>query len=87
MSTCKKQWWGSLISTRGQHYKLYGGVCSCLGLCAMIDQYVKIALMRLLWVFRSPREITAMNIHQAISSIPTCDFLSNALMGYLVKEN
>lgn len=36
---------------------------------------------------RSPREITAMNIHQAISSIPTCDFLSNALMGYLVKEN
>lgn len=36
---------------------------------------------------RAPKEITAMNIHQAISSIPTCDFLSNAHMGYLVKEN
>lgn len=36
---------------------------------------------------RAPREITAMNIHQAIGSIPTCDFLSNAHMGYLIKKN
>lgn len=36
---------------------------------------------------RSPREITAMNIHQAVSSIPTCDFLTNAHMGYLAKDN
>ncbi|KAM4728843.1 YEATS domain-containing protein 2 isoform 3-T3 [Anableps anableps] len=36
---------------------------------------------------RAPREITAMNIHQAVSSIPTCDFLTNAHMGYLTKDN
>ncbi|KAM9719912.1 YEATS domain-containing protein 2 isoform 1-T2 [Menidia menidia] len=36
---------------------------------------------------RAPREITAMNIHQAVSSIPTCDFLTNAHMGYLIKDN
>lgn len=36
---------------------------------------------------RAPREITAMNIHQALSSIPTCDFLSNAHMGVLMKDN
>lgn len=36
---------------------------------------------------RAPREITAMNIHQAVSSIPTCDFLTNAHMGYLAKDN
>ncbi|XP_037132091.1 YEATS domain-containing protein 2 isoform X1 [Syngnathus acus] len=36
---------------------------------------------------RAPREITAMNIHQAICSIPTCDFLTNAHMGYLPKDN
>ncbi|XP_049455095.1 YEATS domain-containing protein 2 isoform X1 [Epinephelus fuscoguttatus] len=36
---------------------------------------------------RAPREITAMNIHQAVSSIPTCDFLTNAHMGYLSKDN
>ncbi|XP_077371677.1 YEATS domain-containing protein 2 isoform X2 [Festucalex cinctus] len=36
---------------------------------------------------RAPREITAMNIHQAICSIPTCDFLTNAHMGYLTKDN
>ncbi|XP_055084349.1 YEATS domain-containing protein 2 isoform X1 [Periophthalmus magnuspinnatus] len=36
---------------------------------------------------RSPREITAMNVHQAISSIPTCDFLSNTHMGFLMKNN
>ncbi|XP_051944078.1 YEATS domain-containing protein 2 isoform X2 [Hippocampus zosterae] len=36
---------------------------------------------------RAPREITAMNIHQAICSIPTCDFLTNAHMGYLAKDN
>ncbi|XP_055007926.1 YEATS domain-containing protein 2 isoform X2 [Boleophthalmus pectinirostris] len=36
---------------------------------------------------RSPREITAMNVHQAISSIPTCDFLSNMHMGFLMKNN
>uniref|UniRef100_A0A7N8XTW8 YEATS domain-containing protein 2 n=1 Tax=Mastacembelus armatus TaxID=205130 RepID=A0A7N8XTW8_9TELE len=35
---------------------------------------------------RSPREITAMNIHQAVSSIPTCDFLTNAHLGYLAKD-
>ncbi|XP_047224658.1 YEATS domain-containing protein 2 isoform X3 [Girardinichthys multiradiatus] len=36
---------------------------------------------------RVPREITAMNIHQAVNSIPTCDFLTNAHMGYLTKDN
>ncbi|XP_067330550.1 YEATS domain-containing protein 2 isoform X2 [Channa argus] len=36
---------------------------------------------------RAPREITAMNIHQAICSIPTCDFLTNAHLGYLAKDN
>lgn len=36
---------------------------------------------------RAPREITAMNIHQALGSIPTCDFLSNAHMGVLMKDN
>ncbi|XP_041848439.1 YEATS domain-containing protein 2 isoform X2 [Melanotaenia boesemani] len=36
---------------------------------------------------RAPREITAMNIHQAVSSIPTCDFLTNTHMGYLIKDN
>uniref|UniRef100_A0A6Q2X5R0 YEATS domain-containing protein 2 n=1 Tax=Esox lucius TaxID=8010 RepID=A0A6Q2X5R0_ESOLU len=36
---------------------------------------------------RPPREITAMNIHQAICAIPTCDFLTNTHMGYLTKED
>lgn len=36
---------------------------------------------------RAPREITAMNVHQALSSIPTCDFLSNVHMGVLMKDN
>ncbi|XP_076601598.1 YEATS domain-containing protein 2 isoform X2 [Chaetodon auriga] len=36
---------------------------------------------------RAPKEITAMNIHQAVSSIPTCDFLTNTHMGYLSKDN
>ncbi|KAM4556865.1 YEATS domain-containing protein 2 [Fundulus diaphanus] len=36
---------------------------------------------------RALREITALNIHQAVSSIPTCDFLTNAHMGYLTKDN
>ncbi|XP_062260542.1 YEATS domain-containing protein 2 isoform X2 [Platichthys flesus] len=36
---------------------------------------------------RAPREITAMNIHQAVSSIPTCDFLTSTHMGYLSKDN
>ncbi|XP_029929559.1 YEATS domain-containing protein 2 isoform X2 [Myripristis murdjan] len=36
---------------------------------------------------RAPREITAMNVHQAVSSIPTCDFLTNIHMGYLAKDN
>ncbi|XP_069013320.1 YEATS domain-containing protein 2 isoform X1 [Embiotoca jacksoni] len=36
---------------------------------------------------RAPREITAMNVHQAVSSIPTCDFLTNTNMGYLSKDN
>uniref|UniRef100_A0A3Q3GD84 YEATS domain-containing protein 2 n=1 Tax=Labrus bergylta TaxID=56723 RepID=A0A3Q3GD84_9LABR len=36
---------------------------------------------------RAPREISAMNIHQAVSSIPTCDFLTNTHMGYMSKEN
>nr|XP_057922379.1 YEATS domain-containing protein 2 isoform X3 [Doryrhamphus excisus] len=36
---------------------------------------------------RAPREITAMNIHQAICSIPTCDFLTNSHMGCLAKDN
>ncbi|KAG7457081.1 hypothetical protein MATL_G00242730 [Megalops atlanticus] len=35
---------------------------------------------------RVPREITAMDIHQAVSSIPTCDFLTNKYMGVLVRE-
>ncbi|KAM3866478.1 YEATS domain-containing protein 2 [Diretmus argenteus] len=36
---------------------------------------------------RAPREITAMNVHQAVSSIPTCDFLTNTHMGYMTKDN
>lgn len=36
---------------------------------------------------RAPREITAMNVHQALNSIPTCDFLSNAHMGIIMKDN
>ncbi|XP_068557565.1 YEATS domain-containing protein 2 [Cebidichthys violaceus] len=36
---------------------------------------------------RAPREITAMNIHQAVGSIPTCDFITNTHMGYLTKDN
>ncbi|XP_037314633.2 YEATS domain-containing protein 2 isoform X1 [Pungitius pungitius] len=36
---------------------------------------------------RAPREITAMNIHQAVSSIPTCDFITNTHMGYLSNGN
>ncbi|XP_040924140.1 YEATS domain-containing protein 2 isoform X3 [Betta splendens] len=36
---------------------------------------------------RAPREITAMNIHQAVSSIPTCDFLTNTHLGYMAKDS
>ncbi|XP_077471484.1 YEATS domain-containing protein 2 [Stigmatopora argus] len=36
---------------------------------------------------RAPKEITAMNVHQAICSIPTCDFLTNSNMGYLAEDN
>ncbi|XP_072297480.1 YEATS domain-containing protein 2 [Eucyclogobius newberryi] len=36
---------------------------------------------------RTPREITAMNVHQALGNIPTCDFLSNTHMGFLMKNN
>ncbi|KAM7379258.1 hypothetical protein PAMP_004823 [Pampus punctatissimus] len=36
---------------------------------------------------RAPREITATNIHQAVSSVPTCDFLTNTHLGYLAKDN
>ncbi|XP_029380366.1 YEATS domain-containing protein 2 isoform X2 [Echeneis naucrates] len=36
---------------------------------------------------RAPREITALNIHQAVRSIPTSDFLTNTHMGYLAKDN
>uniref|UniRef100_A0A3Q3JRY1 YEATS domain-containing protein 2 n=1 Tax=Monopterus albus TaxID=43700 RepID=A0A3Q3JRY1_MONAL len=35
---------------------------------------------------RAPREITAMNVHQALNSIPTCDVLTNAHLGYLAKD-
>ncbi|XP_062337009.1 YEATS domain-containing protein 2 isoform X1 [Osmerus eperlanus] len=35
---------------------------------------------------RVPREITAMNVHQALSSIPSCDFLTNTHMGYLTLD-
>lgn len=35
---------------------------------------------------RTPREISAMDVHQAISSIPTCDFLTNRYMGIVVKN-
>ncbi|XP_030630073.1 YEATS domain-containing protein 2 [Chanos chanos] len=35
---------------------------------------------------RAPREISSMNIHQAVSSIPTCDFLTNRHMGVLLKD-
>ncbi|XP_067308735.1 YEATS domain-containing protein 2 isoform X2 [Pseudorasbora parva] len=35
---------------------------------------------------RTPREISAMDMHQAISSIPTCDFLTNRYMGIMVKD-
>ncbi|KAM9790025.1 YEATS domain-containing protein 2 [Neosynchiropus ocellatus] len=36
---------------------------------------------------RAPKEITAMNIHEAICSIPTCDFLTNTHMGYQEKDD
>ncbi|XP_072219366.1 YEATS domain-containing protein 2 isoform X2 [Leuresthes tenuis] len=36
---------------------------------------------------RAPREITTLNIHQAVSGVPTCDFLTNAHTGYLIKDN
>ncbi|CAL9688773.1 unnamed protein product [Knipowitschia caucasica] len=36
---------------------------------------------------RTPREVTAMNVHQALGRIPTCDFLSNAHMGFFMKNN
>ncbi|XP_034558405.1 YEATS domain-containing protein 2 [Notolabrus celidotus] len=36
---------------------------------------------------RAPREITATNIHQAVGSIPTCDFLTNTHMGYQSKDH
>ncbi|XP_028831084.1 YEATS domain-containing protein 2 isoform X2 [Denticeps clupeoides] len=36
---------------------------------------------------RVSREISAMNIHQAVSNIPACDFLTNRYMGFLLKEN
>ncbi|XP_056149245.1 YEATS domain-containing protein 2 [Lampris incognitus] len=35
---------------------------------------------------RAPREITAMNVHQAVGSVPTCDFLTNVHMGYLTND-
>lgn len=35
---------------------------------------------------RVPREITSMNVHQAFSSIPSCDFLTNTHMGYLSTD-
>lgn len=35
---------------------------------------------------RPPREISAMDVHQAISSIPTCDFLNNRYMGIMMKD-
>ncbi|TRY69742.1 hypothetical protein DNTS_035419 [Danionella cerebrum] len=35
---------------------------------------------------RTPREISAMDVHQAMSSIPTCDFLTNRYMGIMVKD-
>ncbi|XP_026136975.1 YEATS domain-containing protein 2-like isoform X2 [Carassius auratus] len=35
---------------------------------------------------RTPREISAMDVHQAISAIPTCDFLTNRYMGIMVKD-
>ncbi|MCI4390769.1 hypothetical protein PGIGA_G00126600 [Pangasianodon gigas] len=35
---------------------------------------------------RVPREISGMNIHQAVGSIPTCDFLTNRYMGFLLKD-
>uniref|UniRef100_A0A8C6PQ60 YEATS domain-containing protein 2 n=1 Tax=Nothobranchius furzeri TaxID=105023 RepID=A0A8C6PQ60_NOTFU len=36
---------------------------------------------------RTPREVTAMNVHQAVCSIPTCDFLTNSHMGCLTKDD
>ncbi|KAL4635963.1 YEATS domain-containing protein 2 [Arapaima gigas] len=35
---------------------------------------------------RAPREITVMDVHQAVANIPTCDFLTNQYMGFLVKD-
>ncbi|KAM8850068.1 YEATS domain-containing protein 2 isoform 2-T3 [Spinachia spinachia] len=35
---------------------------------------------------RAPREVTAMNVHQAVSSVPTCDFITNTHMGYLSND-
>ncbi|XP_035384398.1 YEATS domain-containing protein 2 isoform X2 [Electrophorus electricus] len=35
---------------------------------------------------RAPGEISAVHVHQAISSVPTCDFLTNRYMGVLMRE-
>ncbi|XP_062374683.1 YEATS domain-containing protein 2 [Sardina pilchardus] len=36
---------------------------------------------------RAPREVSVMNVHQSVSSIPAGDFLTNRYMGVLLKEN
>ncbi|XP_048861045.1 YEATS domain-containing protein 2 [Brienomyrus brachyistius] len=35
---------------------------------------------------RAPREITAIDVHQAVAGIAACDFLTNKYMGCLVKD-
>ncbi|XP_051778833.1 YEATS domain-containing protein 2 isoform X2 [Erpetoichthys calabaricus] len=36
---------------------------------------------------KNPKEVTAMNLHQAINSIARCDFLTNKYMGILLKHD
>ncbi|KAL2097043.1 hypothetical protein ACEWY4_006250 [Coilia grayii] len=35
---------------------------------------------------RAPHEVSVMNVHQSVCSIPTCDFLTNHHMGFELKE-
>uniref|UniRef100_A0A4W6E7P8 YEATS domain-containing protein 2 n=1 Tax=Lates calcarifer TaxID=8187 RepID=A0A4W6E7P8_LATCA len=69
-------------------------VCVCVSVLQATEQFASDILREALAGAyakspqnRAPREITAMNIHQAVSSIPTCDFLTNTHMGYLTKDN
>lgn len=60
---------------------------SRLKTCVLCAEQSSKSLMCNIGSCRAPREVTAMNIHQAVSSVPTCDFITNAHMGYLSNDN